>query len=142
MPNCFTTRHESASGMRIPSHPPIRPAASARANAAHGEAVEEISSVEAAKFRKEKQGTEQNSAKNASRLPTITEPQPARTAHHGRWRHSVPFLAQFIGQTHWSRPRRADKPAPDAASQAYDLTENMPQRADLAASNPALSRLI
>lgn len=141
MPNCFRTRHERLSGMRIPSHPPIRPGSQARVKAEHSDAIKKINRVESVKLHRQNQETDQTSDTQKTGLPAATRPAKERSASFGRWQHSVPFLAQFISQAHWSRPRRASAPAPQDANGAYASADNL-EHSTRPASYARTSRIV
>lgn len=128
--------------MRIPPHPSFRTGARPHNQAGHSEAIEQISRVDQASFRKQKQSDEQIFTDSASALPAVIEPATSRRTGFGRWQHSVPFLAQFIAQTHWSRPRRAAMPAPQDASGAYSQTDQPDPATGTKAFHPRISRII
>ncbi len=128
--------------MRIPPSSPFDHRAQTRSSGVHEDAIEEVSPVEAARFRKQKQQESRIDASETPGLPTLREAPSPRQAGFGRCRHSVPFLAQLISQTHWSRPRRAAMLAPEEASSAYrSADEDLPPEGP-AAFNRRVSRII
>ncbi len=128
--------------MRIPSYPPFRPGSQSPAKAEHSEAIEEVSRVEPTRNRKQKQDTANELTNQLSGLPAVTEPASHRHTGYARWQHSVPFLAQLISQTHWSRPRRSAAPAPQEATGAYAATDHPEHSLKSAASNQRISRIV